>query len=255
MNKLGIAIAIAAIAGLGLGLVATGAGAQSSDRDCSDFPNQASAQSFFLASGGPSSDPHGLDADNDGVACESNPCPCNYSTSPTSPAPAATTTTTTSTTTAPTTTTTTATAVPPPELVVDRVIDGDTIDLSSDGTVVTVRLIGIDTPETVSPGDPVECGGPQATRSLKQVAKPGDVVKAVADPTQDDQDFFGRLLRYVEERGVDYGERQIKAGWATPYVFESAFQRLGLYKAAKRKAKRGERGVWRRCDGKFHAPR
>jgi Excalibur calcium-binding domain len=46
------------------------------DVDCSDFSTQAQAQSFFLNHGGPSSDPDGLDADHDGKACESLPCPC-----------------------------------------------------------------------------------------------------------------------------------------------------------------------------------
>jgi hypothetical protein len=51
--------------------------AQGGDRDCADFGSQASAQAFFEANGGPASDPHGLDADHDGIACESNPCPCS----------------------------------------------------------------------------------------------------------------------------------------------------------------------------------
>lgn len=42
------------------------------DRDCPDFPNQTTAQEFFEAAGGPAQDPHSLDADNDGIACESN---------------------------------------------------------------------------------------------------------------------------------------------------------------------------------------
>lgn len=46
------------------------------DRDCSDFATQRAAQIFFLKHGGPRYDPDRLDADNDGVACEDNPCPC-----------------------------------------------------------------------------------------------------------------------------------------------------------------------------------
>jgi hypothetical protein len=42
------------------------------DRDCTDFGSHEEAQPFFLANGGPSSDPHKLDRDNDGIACESN---------------------------------------------------------------------------------------------------------------------------------------------------------------------------------------
>jgi hypothetical protein len=48
--------------------------------DCGDFPSQAAAQNYFLDHGGPGSDPNGLDAEGDGVACESLPCPCNNST-------------------------------------------------------------------------------------------------------------------------------------------------------------------------------
>ena len=45
----------------------------SSEINCSDFSSQASAQSYFQAAGGPSNDPHGLDSDNDGIACEHLP--------------------------------------------------------------------------------------------------------------------------------------------------------------------------------------
>ncbi len=50
--------------------------ASASDKDCADFPSQRAAQFFFLKHGGPRNDPHRLDGDNDGVACEDNPCPC-----------------------------------------------------------------------------------------------------------------------------------------------------------------------------------
>jgi micrococcal nuclease len=43
------------------------------DRDCADFDTQAAAQAFFVAAGGPERDPHRLDGDNDGVACEDLP--------------------------------------------------------------------------------------------------------------------------------------------------------------------------------------
>ena len=77
---------VAAIA-VGVGVFATSEQAQAVDYDCSDFSSQAAAQNFFFANGGPSSDPYGLDADHDGVACESNPCPCSTGTG-TAPPPA-----------------------------------------------------------------------------------------------------------------------------------------------------------------------
>lgn len=52
------------------------AAASASDKDCKDFASQRAAQIFFLKHGGPRRDPDRLDGDNDGVACEDNPCPC-----------------------------------------------------------------------------------------------------------------------------------------------------------------------------------
>lgn len=50
------------------------------DANCSDFSSQAAAQQYFVNNGGsPTNDPDGLDSDSDGVACESNPCPCSTS--------------------------------------------------------------------------------------------------------------------------------------------------------------------------------
>lgn len=52
------------------------ASASAADKDCADFKSQRAAQFFFLKHGGPREDPNRLDGDNDGVACEDNPCPC-----------------------------------------------------------------------------------------------------------------------------------------------------------------------------------
>jgi Excalibur calcium-binding domain len=48
------------------------------DKDCKDFRTQRAAQIFFLRHGGPRYDPDRLDGDDDGIACEDNPCPCYY---------------------------------------------------------------------------------------------------------------------------------------------------------------------------------
>jgi hypothetical protein len=48
------------------------------DHDCGDFATQAAAQHHYLQLGGPRVDPDGLDRDGDGIACDSNPCPCSY---------------------------------------------------------------------------------------------------------------------------------------------------------------------------------
>lgn len=67
------AIACAVLVAL---LAALPSAASASDKDCKDFATQRAAQIFFLKHGGPRRDPHRLDGDNDGVACEDNPCPC-----------------------------------------------------------------------------------------------------------------------------------------------------------------------------------
>lgn len=66
------AVAVALTIGLGAGAP----GAAAADRNCDDFTTQEKAQEYFLSKGGPDEDPDRLDQDNDGVACESLPCPC-----------------------------------------------------------------------------------------------------------------------------------------------------------------------------------
>jgi Excalibur calcium-binding domain/Thrombospondin type 3 repeat len=76
-----VVLAISALVPSGAAAVPASAAAV----NCSDFSTQAGAQTYFLSLGGPASDPEGLDGDNDGIACESLPCPCNYSTTPLPP--------------------------------------------------------------------------------------------------------------------------------------------------------------------------
>ena len=59
-----------------LSFAALPSAASASDKDCADFASQRAAQIFYLRHGGPRYDPHRLDGDDDGVACEDNPCPC-----------------------------------------------------------------------------------------------------------------------------------------------------------------------------------
>ena len=65
------------IAALGALVLASAPPASAGDKDCADFSSQKAAQIFFLKHGGPRYDPHRLDGDNDGIACEDNPCPCS----------------------------------------------------------------------------------------------------------------------------------------------------------------------------------
>jgi endonuclease YncB( thermonuclease family) len=198
------------------------------DRDCADFATQAEAQQFYL-NHDPSDDPHGLDADDDGRACDSLPCPCGSATGGGS-----------------------GTSTPPAVLrergTVTKVVDGDTIKVRlRSGARRTVRLIGIDTPEVYGT---VECGGRKASRSLKGMLPVGSGVRLVSDPTQARKDRYGRSLRYVTKvgNGRDMNRAQVAKGWARVYVYRNdPFRRVGSYRDAQRFARNHHKGVWRIC--------
>jgi Staphylococcal nuclease homologue len=131
----------------------------------------------------------GFDGDHDGVACESLPCPCSKAKGGSGGGHHG-------------------AAVPRASRLKARVIeavDGDTLKvrLRRNHSVIDVRLIGIDTPETRRPGTPIECGGPQASASMHRLADRRRVT-LVTDPSQDRFDRYGRLLAYAIRRsGLD----------------------------------------------------
>jgi endonuclease YncB( thermonuclease family) len=133
------------------------------------------------------------------------------------------------------------------------VVDGDTIVVRTAGRQVTVRLLGIDTPETR--GGPAECGGHAASRHLAQIAPAATSVRLATDPRSGDtRDRYGRLLAYVDSRRGDLGERQLRAGLATVYRYQGRrFSRLDRYREAEKNARTDDRGTWSACSGDFHA--
>jgi micrococcal nuclease len=144
---------------------------------------------------------------------------------------------------------------------VTEVVDGDTLHVRTGGRDETVRVLGIDTPESHRPNTPVECGAGAATRAMRRRALDhsgrGVRVRLVTDPSQDRRDRYDRLLAYVERRsdGADLGRGQVRDGWADVYVFEDRpFRRVAAYRSAARRARDERLGVNRRCGGDFHRP-
>jgi len=88
------------------------------------------------------------------------------------------------------------------------VVDGDTIKVSIDGKTTTLRLIGIDTPETVDPRKLVQCFGLEASKKAKELLT-GRKVRIEQDPTQDKIDKYGRLLAYVYRDDGEKGVRNL----------------------------------------------
>ena len=94
-----------------------------------------------------------------------------------------------------------------------RVIDGDTIQVLSDGRQHTVRLIGADTPETKHPTKTVQHFGAEASAYTK-AALEGRTGQLETDRTGDTVDRYGRLLRYVYLDGQNFNARLIREGYA-----------------------------------------
>jgi micrococcal nuclease len=134
---------------------------------------------------------------------------------------------------------------------VSRVIDGDTIEVTRDSQTLTLRLIGIDTPETVHPSKPVECYGPEASAfALKALLD--HRVNLEFDPSQGHTDYFGRTLAYVwvEREGKPYlfNERAIRAGIASEYTYDKPYRWHTRFIEAQKAARDEQRGLWGACN-------
>lgn len=126
-----------------------------------------------------------------------------------------------------------------------RVIDGDTLAVRA-REELTVRLIGVDTPETRRPGTPVQCFGREATAHAKRLVE-GREVYLEYDPTQDRQDRYGRTLAYVWLPGsppVLLNERLIADGYAHEYTYAVPYRYQERFDAAERTAREGSKGLW-----------
>ncbi len=138
------------------------------------------------------------------------------------------------------------------------VTDGDTLRVRIGARSERVRLLGIDTPETRRPGVAVECGGKSATATMRRlvfVRGRGRRVTLTGDSTQDRVDRYARRLAYVTTLRGDVGAAQLRAGWASSYVFGGRpVRRAPRYRRLAAAAKAARRGVWGSCDGDFHRP-
>lgn len=125
-----------------------------------------------------------------------------------------------------------------------RVIDGDTI-VVSDGT--RVRLIGIDTPETVDPSSPVQCFGPEATRYANELLPVGTRIRLVYDVERLDR--FGRALAYVYKLtdGLFVNMAIARNGFAMQATFPPNVAHAEQFQAAVAAARSTNLGLWRAC--------
>ena len=129
--------------------------------------------------------------------------------------------------------------------VVIEVIDGDTIVVALDGgSTETVRLIGVDTPETVHPDRPVECHGPEAS-SFTRDALENKRVELEFDATR--RDVYGRLLAYVHVDGRRFNDEILATGNGRLLVIEPNLRHGRTLLDRELEAERAGRGLWHAC--------
>src|SRR5262249_26993192 len=128
-----------------------------------------------------------------------------------------------------------------------RVVDGDTIVVDLGGSTFTVRLIGIDTPETVDPRRPVGCYGPEASDRMKHLLPAGTPVRLWRD--LEPRDRYDRVLAYVQRRpdGLFVNADQVRAGAAIAKAFPPNTALRSTFEQAQDAARAARIGLWGRC--------
>ena len=128
-----------------------------------------------------------------------------------------------------------------------QVLDGDTVKIATADGRLTLRLIGIDTPETVHPTKPVECFGPEASDEAKRLLS-GQEVWLELDPGQGVTDRYDRMLVYLWTSPTEmFNWHMIRDGFATEYTYDTAYNHRGAFLAAERAAVAEQRGFWGEC--------
>ncbi len=127
---------------------------------------------------------------------------------------------------------------------VTRVVDGDTIHVMLDGVETTIRFIGVDTPETVAPGQPIECYGPEASR-FTTARLTGSDVELEFD--RDLIDPYDRTLAYVWLDGRLFNEALVRQGFAEAKAYPPNVAYQDELDAAESRARADRRGMWGAC--------
>lgn len=130
---------------------------------------------------------------------------------------------------------------------ITRVVDGDTVDATRGSRTLTLRLIGIDTPETVHPTEPIECFGPQATAFASRRLL-GERAVLEFDPSQGRLDYYDRTLAYIwTTSGAprQFNRDAVRRGFALEYTYDDAYLWQREFLRAQQTASSERLGVWR----------
>jgi micrococcal nuclease len=127
---------------------------------------------------------------------------------------------------------------------VTRVVDGDTVEVRLDGEEEDVRYIGVDTPETVEPGEPVQCFGKRASDFNHGLVE-GKQVRLVFD--EERRDVYGRLLAYVYLGDRFVNADLLRQGLARTLAIPPNDRFARRFKRLEMAAARTGRGLWGSC--------
>jgi micrococcal nuclease len=133
---------------------------------------------------------------------------------------------------------------------VAKVIDGDTFEVKVGQKLVTIRMLGIDTPETIDPRKPIQCFGMEASDKTKEMLSEQSM-RLKTDKTQSILDKYGRVLAYVYlEDGRHLNEFLLKEGYAHEYTYGKSYQMKKEFKKLEKEASKNKRGLWGEpCNG------
>lgn len=144
------------------------------------------------------------------------------------------------------------------DALITKCADGDTCTAVTNGVEETIRMIGIDTPESVHPSKPVECYSLEASNYTKQELV-GKMVILEDDKTQESTDKYGRSLRYIYYNKVCkingdcqadfFNLNVIKKGYGKEYTYSKAYKYQAAFKDAQEQAKNSSAGLWGACSG------
>jgi len=129
---------------------------------------------------------------------------------------------------------------------VEEVVDGDTLVVARGDGIDVVRVLGIDTPETVHPDRPVECFGPEASRYVRSRLE-GRRVRLELDRVP--RDRYGRLLAHVHLDGRLLSDELLRLGYARLLVIPPNHRHGRALLRAELEARAAGRGLWGACPG------
>ena len=133
-----------------------------------------------------------------------------------------------------------------------QVFDGDTISILQNGKRVSVRLIGIDSPEVNTPYTRAECFGAEASRGAHTLLD-NKMIRIETDPTQNMYDAYNRLLAYIyvptdtSPGGILANQYLVEQGFAREYTFKDPYTHQTDFVAAQMTAQQQKKGLWGAC--------